>query len=186
MNPLITWALAVAVAAAGNVTLLRPALDAHRQAREDAAAVHAEYLTAEQKMQALPQLREQVAQAEAQAADAARQFPAEENLGILLARVQQAAQDTGLTVSTITRATQPSTMPGMTEVRLGLSLAGRYPQLLEFLNWTRDERRVLSVTELDSANGSEHRLNITGYTRTAAPAPAATPGQPDGPTGAPQ
>ncbi|WP_034388480.1 type 4a pilus biogenesis protein PilO [Deinococcus sp. YIM 77859] len=166
MKGTLAWLIAGALAVAGHLTLTRSMLARQTTLKEEAARVEEAYRTAETKIRELPALRQRVREAEQRAAEAQRQFPAEENLGVLLARLQQAAQAQGLTVVSIMRTTQPSTLPGLTDVNLDVALNGRYPSLIRLLDWTQDERRVLTVTEIDSANSKEHRLHVTGYTRT--------------------
>lgn len=186
MNRTLAWLIAGALAVAGNLTVTKSLLTQQATLKEEAARVEEAYRTAEAKIRELPSLRERVQAAEERAAEAQRQFPAEENLGVLLARLQQAAGEEDLTVASIGRTTQPSTLPGFTEVKLNVALDGRYPDLIRLLDWTQDERRVLTVTEIDSANGKEHRLHVTGYTRTPTlpPTPdgttASTPPSPEG------
>lgn len=180
MNRTLMLLLGLALAAGLNATLTRGGLARQADLKAQAQGVHQQYLTAESKIRELPTLRTRVRDLETQAAEAQRKFPAEENLGVLIARLQEAAAQDHLTVSTINRATQPSRLPGFTEVQLQVALKGSYPDLMALLDWTQEERRVLAITALNSANAREHRLNVTGYTRNPSPTNPAAQAAPQG------
>jgi len=177
MNRTLSIALGLLLAAGLTVALTPRAMATQQELRTQAATVHQEYLVVEQRLRELPALRQTVADLEVKSEEAEREFPAEENLGLLIARLQEAAAQQNLTVRSITRATQPSALPGFTEVQLTMKLNGKYPDVMQLLDWTHEERRVLSVTQIDSSNGREHQLSITGYTRDSRvpPVTAAVP-----------
>jgi len=175
MNRTLMLALAVALAIAGNATLANNAWQQHTALTAQHQDLRTQLDAAQTKIDALPALRLRVKTTQAELDRITAAFPAEENLGILIARIEQAAQDQHLAFGQLTRTTQPSPLPGFTEVHLALNLTGSYPNLYHLLTWTHDEKRVLSVTDVTSTTadqGLTHSLQVIGYTRNPTTATA--------------
>jgi len=174
VNRTLMFALAALLAIAGNATIARTAWQQHTILQTQADDARTQLDTAQGKIDALPALRIQAKADQAKLDHITAAFPAEENLGVLIARIEQAAQDHHLSFTQLNRTTQASPVPGFTEVHLALNLTGSYPHLYHLLTWTHDEKRLLSVTDITSTSteqGLTHSLQVIGYTRNPNPTP---------------
>ncbi|AZI44298.1 hypothetical protein EHF33_15525 [Deinococcus psychrotolerans] len=178
MNRTLMLALAAVLAIAGNATLAKTTWQQHVGLQTQSQDIRAQLDAAQSRIDALPALRLRVKASQAELDRITAAFPAEENLGILIARIEQAAQEQQLNFTQLTRSTQPSPLPGFTEVHLALNLTGSYPNLYRLLTWTHDEKRVLNVTDITSTSTDQaltHTLQVIGYTRNPTTVTGRTP-----------
>ncbi|ADY27569.1 hypothetical protein Deipr_2452 (plasmid) [Deinococcus proteolyticus MRP] len=176
--------LGLILAIALNLVLTRPALNAQPALKAEQQNVRTEHDSAETKLAEIPQLQTELSQRQQALSELEKSFPAHEEIGILIQTLQQAADQNRIAISEITRTTQPSPIPGFNEVQLGLTTTGSFPDLYTFLDWAHDQKRLLNVTNINSNSGTNHQINVTGYTRAEVLPVASTPASPDPDTSA--
>lgn len=168
MNQTLLIVGGLLLAVAGNATLTKNKLTERHELELRQQEMRTELERTRSQISQLPQLRQEGVSARGEMVDLKNRFPAQENLGVLLDDLEQAASESGLKVTAINRQVTPSPIPGFNQVNLDLLADGDYPSAVAFLNRARDAARLLNVTQFRS-DGKQQSMSVTGYIRQGLP-----------------